>query len=114
VEVKFKKISYLIDQSGGFFDHTPKRVTGYAFETPGWPEFHACVRYDRRNTWSAKAWILDHFESGLALSGVGTIKNRDAAPEALAAFLSLKGEFKVRAAIANLGVIPQAVERAAQ
>lgn len=72
-------------------------VNGYAFETPGWPEWHACVRLGNR--WGDALfddWIVDHYETGFALSGVGVLQRREDAPAAMAKLLNEKGRKLVR------------------
>lgn len=96
----FVRLSYLIDQSGwAHSDKTPKRVDGYAFETPGWPDFHACVRWDRYWPWSDDLWIIDHYESGRCINRVA-ITDKEEAPAAVAKLLSEMGAERVSAAIA--------------
>lgn len=94
---KFIKLRYLISQNN-LGPRPPKTVTGYAFETPGWAQFHACVRFDKRDTWFEKGWIVDHYESGFTVSQI-EIKTRSQAPQALARFLNGKGLEKVSAVI---------------
>lgn len=99
--VRFIRIRYLIHQSV-----TGSRpVVGYAFETPGWPWFHACVRFDRRDTWSRKRWIIDHFESGLALYAC-ELKSRKDAPQAVAKLLHEMGAEKVAKSLEPYIAIP--------
>lgn len=70
----------------------PQEVEGYAFETPGWPEWHACVRQGSRYGDSIFSdWIVDHYETGLGLSVLGTLKRKEDAPAAMAQFLNGKG-----------------------
>ena len=83
----FKPIAYMIDLRDG-----PRQVNGYAFETPGWPEWHACVRYGNRYGDDCfHDWIVDHYETGLALSGAGVLKRPEDAPKAMAKLLEEKG-----------------------
>ena len=108
---RFVKRAYLIDQTGGgLWSGTAKLVEGFAFETPGWPEFHACVRFDRRDTWCEKNWILDHYESGCSLPYLG-LKSKEEAPAALAKLLESKGREKVAAALAKYGLPPASIVR---
>jgi len=69
----------------------PKEVAGFAFEAPGWPEWHACVRYSNR--WGEEIfsdWIIDHYETGLGLSCVGPLQRKEDAPAAMAKLLNSK------------------------
>lgn len=97
----FKRIVYRIDQSAGRGTGEFKEVVGYAFETPNWPEFHACVRQGARLDSYVDGWIVDHFESGLAISEVGTLGSITDAPEEIAALLNKMGRKRVRKAIAR-------------
>jgi hypothetical protein len=77
-----------------------RAVQGFAFETPGWPEFHACIRHDRRSPWDAfDDWILDHYESGLAIAINARIERKEDAPAMVAAYLATLGREKVRKAL---------------
>lgn len=98
----FKPIKYLIDWRPG-----TKLVEGFAFETPGWPEFHACVRYGNRSGDSLfDDWIIDQFETGLAVSEAGRLKCKEDAPAALAKVLRKVGKKGVREALRKKGVLP--------
>jgi len=92
---KFVRVEYFIAQR----NDPPKLVKGYAFETPDWSEFHACIRFDACEVWSNKRWIFDHYESGLALRQAGEPKYKDEAPAMLKRFLDGKGREKVLTAI---------------
>lgn len=101
--MKFVRIKYLIDwkQSG---KNSPYPVEGYAFETPSWPHFHACVRRGCRFTSDLfDDWIVDHYETGMAISLPG-LRNRSDAPDALAKRLDEIGVEKVTAALRRYGL----------
>lgn len=101
--MKFVKLKYLIDwkQNG---QHAPFTVEGYAFETPGWPQFHACVRRGHRFVTDLfDDWIVDHYETGMAISLPG-LRNRADAPAALAKRLDEIGVEKVTAALRKYGL----------
>jgi hypothetical protein len=101
----FVRIEYLIDQGcGGLDQGASMKVEGFAFETPGWPEFHACVRRGRRWNWYEEEWIVDHYESGYYVS-VGKLANKEDAPMALAAKLKEKGREKVHAVLRSWGAL---------
>jgi hypothetical protein len=69
-----------------------KMVHGWAFETPGWPEWHACVRWGNRYADELfNDWVIDHYETGLAISAAGHLDSREEAPAKMAALLELKG-----------------------
>ena len=92
----FVSIKYLIDQGGP--TRPPREVEGWAFEIPGWPEFHCCVRHDFHHPTSLfNEWIIDHFESGYHV-GV-TLKCKEDAPLVMKQKLDAIGKKKVRRAI---------------
>lgn len=92
----FIRMEYVIDQNGysGSINYPPRKVVGWAFETPGWPQFHACVRFDRDQPWLEDKWIVDHFETGLYVGEV-KLTCKEAAPKALAKRLNKIGRRKV-------------------
>jgi len=113
MKARLVPITYFIDQTGGgvWPAREPLKVKGFAFETPGWPKFHACVRFDRRPEWEhKKAWIMDHYESGLGLSGAGKVKRKEDAPNAVAKLLTMKGRREVAAALRKIS-LPDAAKR---
>lgn len=102
----FVKIEYRIDQSRGAGTGENRLVRGFAFQAAGWPEFHACVRRGGRyqTDWDGCPWIVDHFETGLALSEAGGHETKEAAAKALADLLNKKGKKKVYAALRKWGL----------
>lgn len=93
-------MKYLIDWSIVSTGEGSMQVEGFAFETPGWPEFHACVRrvmFGRCSELSE--WVVDHFESGLRVRQVIGLRNRDEAPMALKKVLDRIGKKRVREVI---------------
>lgn len=66
--MKFLPVDYRIDCLLG-----PRDVRGYAFQAPApFDRLHFCVRRDGRE------WVIDHFESGLGVSGpVVSVTARD-------------------------------------
>lgn len=108
VSNEFKPIVYRIAIGTGVVTGTlDLEVAGFAFETPGWPEFHACVRFGNRwNDGLFDDWIIDHYETGLAISPAGYFKNKEEAPAALAALLDKVGRERVNQELRRHGVIP--------
>lgn len=100
----FKPISYMVEWKTDGNPSGSKRVDGFAFETPGWPEFHACVRYGNRgDSHLFGDWIIDHYESGLGISGCGRLTCKEDAPEVLARMLNKFGAKRVRKALRRNG-----------
>lgn len=78
--MKFIRMAYLMHMG----KDAPRPVVGYAFETPGWPAWHACVRWGNRYGDKIRPqWVIDHYETGLALSRCGHLKRKQDAPEAM-------------------------------
>lgn len=103
-EDKFVPIMYRINalSTGNLFD-----VVGFAFQTPGWPEFHACVRRGNRRDASIQdddGWIVDHYETGLAISPAGEFSCKEDAPAALAAHLDSVGRERVTEVLHGHGI----------
>lgn len=64
---KTKRITYLIDQSGGFTKHPPKEVNGYAVELPEpLHRLRIAVRLERPGF-----WVADHYDSGARIPSKG-------------------------------------------
>jgi hypothetical protein len=104
VSKRFVKISYRIDWVTRD-ESTPIEVSGYAFETPGFPEFRACVRYGSRfHDGLFDDWIIDHYDTGLAVSLHEPLKRREDAPALLAKRLSEVGRDKVLKALMKYGI----------
>ena len=104
---RFVRIRYRIHWNGGKED--AREVEGFAFETPGFPEFRACVRMGNR-LWNEESpfdrWLLDHFDTGLAVSIDADIGGPKDAPALLAAHLKKVGRKNVRKALRKQGVVP--------
>lgn len=100
-KVRFVRIKYKLSHKDG----TPE-VEGFAFETPGWPEFRACVRWGSRygvdDDDIFNNWIVDHYDTGLAVS-LDRLSHREDAPAALAKRLEEVGREKVLAALQRHG-----------
>lgn len=80
-------------------------VSGYAFETPGWPEVHACVQLGRRDSAMLfDEWIIDHFETGLAITCDKPIHTMEEAPYVLAAKLNKYGRPHVAEVLRRYGI----------
>ena len=94
---KFVKMQYLIDQSG-YRPGATRLVRGWAFQVPGWPEFHACVRFD--TVWTSdlfNTWQVDHFETGLKCGGLKILTCKEDAPLVLKERLEKVGKRKIAA-----------------
>ena len=99
----FVPITYVIEYR--WEGQTTRTVKGFAFEIPDWPEFHACVRWDRRNPWDTfDDWIVDHFESGLAISDAGKLTAKEDAPYVVRNVLEKYGRRKVWRKLRERGV----------
>lgn len=97
-----KRIQYWI-----YWSTAPQQrrlVTGYAFKTPRWPTFHACVRQGDQWTEIKDGWTIDHFETGLSLSNAGRPKRKEEAPRMLARFLDVIGAERVAKGLERAGV----------
>lgn len=89
-------IQYLIDWSISQPGESSLPVEGFAFETPEWPEFHACVRrVTVGHVSELYAWVADHFESGLRVKQVTGLRCKEDAPAALKKELDRIGRKKV-------------------
>lgn len=97
-KANFVPVKYLIDWST-MIARDSMAVEGFAFETPGWPEFHACVRYNHCGSVFDMGWVVDHFESGLRVVQVKTLHRMEDAPAALQKVLDNFGRKRVTKAI---------------
>jgi hypothetical protein len=89
-------IDYKVEWSQGKFTKSLD-VSGFAFETPGWPWFHACVRYGNRYGDSLfEDWVIDHYETGLAITLPKCLECKEDAPDALRRYLNTLGKKHVR------------------
>ena len=98
----FRAITYRIEFKGIGI----QAVEGYAFETPGWPEFRACVRWGNR--WGDEinpSWIVDHYDTGLRIS-LGRMTHRKEAPAALCRRLDEIGREQVHRVLRRYGLLP--------
>jgi len=75
---------------GSLFDHA-----GFAFELPGWPEFHAVAHTDNDGRWTATHW-----ESGRNCFPSDGCKTRAEVPDILRARLIMIGRDTVMKTIA--------------
>lgn len=91
-------ITYLID--AGLY--APRKVDGFAFEIDGWTEFHCCVRFGNRygDDFMAR-WVIDHYETGLAISDAGVLNRKEDAAAAMKKFLDSKGKALVHQKMAS-------------
>lgn len=104
--MEFMQITYKIARHDG---SVWREVTGFAFETPGWPDFHACVRLGNRMKSNDDSlfdnWIIDHYETGFAISLAGSFEEQEAAPPALQRLLNEIGRERVEEVLRTYGVI---------
>ena len=102
----FVPIKYLIDQSYGSGNGPSRKVKGYAFQVPGWPNFHVCVRRGSRyfNDMNSDPWVVDHYETGLSVTSAGTFEKKEDAPAAMKKLLDSKGKTAVRKALRKRGI----------
>jgi hypothetical protein len=104
--VKFVPITYKIHwtEKGVL---APREVQGFAFRIPGWPEFRCCVRFgDRFGDDLFADWIIDHYDTGLAISEAGRLKRMEAAPRKMKKVLDAIGKERVHKALLKQGISP--------
>lgn len=103
---KFIHIKYRICWTdNGVF--APREVDGFAFEIPGWPEFHCCVRWGNR-LWENSVfndWLIDQYETGRAISEAGYPQCKEDAPEIMRKLLDSKGKDVIREVMRRSGLI---------
>lgn len=101
----FVRMDYFVDQSNATPPMPPLRVRGWAFATPGWPEFHACISFRPQYSWSTfNEWIVEHYETGYMVSAV-KVSDKEEAPGALAKYLTNYGREKVLTRLRELGCL---------
>ena len=94
--MKFKKVKgYVYSRS---MDDNRHRVTGYAFQTPGFPWLHLWVT-PSIESWGKDRWNVSHWETGCAVNGYSR-DTKEEAVEAAIATIKEKGEERTRKAIA--------------
>lgn len=85
----------------------PRKVSGWAFQIPGWPEFHACVRFGNRFDpyGLCDHWLIDHYETGMSIIEAGNLARKEDAPEVMRKLLDAKGKDCVHKTMRNRGVL---------
>jgi hypothetical protein len=84
-----------------------REVSGFAFEIPGWPEFHCCVRWGNRMHEESlfNDWLIDHYESGLAVMEAGRLERKEDAPETMRKLLDSKGKDRIHKVLRAYGAL---------
>ena len=73
---------------------------GFAFETPGWPNFHAVAHTNKEGK-----WVATHWESGLrCLKNRYGRETREEVPDELARWLDYFGPEYVQEVVAPWGI----------